>query len=423
MFLILCLLSWNRWIEPYVDSGRELMVPQRVAQGERLYRDVAFYHGPLGPFLAAGVERAVGASLPARTLLAACIALLHLEGLRRLARLMVSARRAALAACLTVALAAFLRPGGWLFPFSLDASIAVAALTWALVLSSGEASPRGDRAAGVCIALALLARPELGVAGLAAVVLQARGALRRWLPLAGWPLAAAGAGYAAVSWGVPISTLVNSGWLAFVHPPPAFAHVYRVYAGLDLPGERLEELALAAIGLAGVGALLAVAAKAAGRARMAGAAATAIAALALAALAGVSLRPPGASAWVFALWPPLVRIVPPVVLALAVARTSSALTRRPARPLPEVPDGVLLCLPSLACAFCSPPATPGRTTPTSCRFRRSSPRPRSFASRIGLPIPWDRRSRFSPRRRSASSCCYGSPRRPTSTGAGPGARL
>lgn len=68
VFLILSLISWNRWLEPYVDSGRELMVPLRVAQGEQLYRDVAFYHGPLGPLLAAGVDRLAGASLPARTL-------------------------------------------------------------------------------------------------------------------------------------------------------------------------------------------------------------------------------------------------------------------------------------------------------------------------------------------------------------------
>ena len=97
VFLILSLVSWNRWIEPYVDSGRELMVPWRIAQGERLYRDVAFYHGPLGPFLAAGVDRLAGHSLAARTLLCAAIALLHLEGLRRLAGLLASPRRAALA--------------------------------------------------------------------------------------------------------------------------------------------------------------------------------------------------------------------------------------------------------------------------------------------------------------------------------------
>ena len=56
VFLLLAAISWNRWIEPFVDTGRELMVPARVAQGERLYRDVRFYYGPLAPYVAAGVD-------------------------------------------------------------------------------------------------------------------------------------------------------------------------------------------------------------------------------------------------------------------------------------------------------------------------------------------------------------------------------
>lgn len=342
VFLILSLVSWNRWIEPYVDSGRELMVPWRVAQGERLYRDVAFYHGPLGPFLAAGVDRLAGHSLAARTLLCAAIALLHLEGLRRLAGLLASPRRAALAASLAVALAAFLRPGGWLFPFSLDASIAVAALTWALALSHGKTSVPRDRAAGICLALALWARPELGALGAAAAVLGARGEPRRWLRLAVWPGAAGAAGYAAVSWGVPFSTLISNGWLAVLKPPPAFQHVYRVYAGLDQPGLRLAELALASIVLLGIGALLAVGAKAAGSTRTGSGAVATVVVLALAALAAISLRPPEEYEGTLALLPPLVRVVPPLVLALAVARGVRALARRSRGPLSEVPDAVLL---------------------------------------------------------------------------------
>src|SRR5262249_10093808 len=35
VFAVLAAVSWNRWIEPYVDTGRELVVPWRVAHGER----------------------------------------------------------------------------------------------------------------------------------------------------------------------------------------------------------------------------------------------------------------------------------------------------------------------------------------------------------------------------------------------------
>ena len=342
VFAILALVSWNRWIEPYVDTGRELMVPWRVAQGERLYRDVAFYHGPLGPFLAAGADALAGRSLPARTLLCAAIALLHVEGLRRLAGLLASPGRAALAAALAVALAAFLRPGGWLFPFSLDASIAVAAVAWTLALSHGKTSVLRDRAAGICLVLAFWARPELGALGAAAAVLGAWREPRRWLPLAVWPCAAGAAGYAVVSWGVPFSTLIESGWLAVVKPPPAFRHVYSVYAGLDQPGLRLTELALASIVVAAIGALLSIAAKAAGPTRTGSVAAATLVGLGLAAMAAISLRPPEEYAGTLALLPPLPRVVPPVVLGLVAARGVRALARRSPGPLPEIPDAVLL---------------------------------------------------------------------------------
>ncbi|MGH9399662.1 MAG: hypothetical protein ACRD00_04795 [Thermoanaerobaculia bacterium] len=64
--------------------------------------------------------------------------------------------------------------------------------------------------------------------------------------------------------------------------------------------------------------------------------------LALAALAAVCLRPPEHFEGTLALLPPLVRIVPPLVLALAAARIVRALARRAPWPLPEVPDAVLL---------------------------------------------------------------------------------
>ena len=63
VFVLLALVSWNRWIEPYVDSGRELMVPWRLSQGEAMYRDVRFYYGPLAPLLAAEVDSVAGRSL------------------------------------------------------------------------------------------------------------------------------------------------------------------------------------------------------------------------------------------------------------------------------------------------------------------------------------------------------------------------
>ena len=348
IFLLLSLVSWNRWIEPYVDSGRELMTPLRIARGEQLYRDVRFYHGPLGPYAAAAVEVLFPRSLPARVLFAAAIALLHLEGIRRLAMRFLSAARAALATALIVAVAFFLRPGGChLFPFSLDTSIAVAAITWALYFRGGGARRDGWLASG-CLFAALLSRPELGLAA-AAALLAGRGRpggetpwQRRIVTLALLPLGAAALVYAALSRGVSRDTLLSEGWLAFLSPPAAFRNIYASYAGLDRPGLRLAELLLAAIVLAVVGAVLFGGSYLAGRAR-AGALVEAVTLLLLAAAALVRYRPPAGYAETLSLFPPLIRVVPVLVLAALLARVLRRLARREDRGfLADVPDPVLL---------------------------------------------------------------------------------
>jgi len=353
VFALLALVSWNRWLEPYVDSGRELMVPWRVSQGERLYRDVEFHHGPLAPFLGAASDRLFGRSIPARTGLAAAIALLQLLALLRLARRMLPPGRAALAVSIAVAAAIFLRPGGWLFPFSFDAALAVAAMTWALELAA-RGSPRSDVLAGACLWAALCARLEMGIAAVAvlAFAFVHRREVRRLRPLALWPVAAAAVVYAVVSAGIPLSKLESDGWLRLLDPPEAYRNVYRAYAGLDRPGLRLTELVLASVVLLVVAALLAAAAAVSSKAssstsasasgRRAGLALEMAAVASIAAVAFLRLRPPAALSESLGLFPPLVRVVPPIVVAAALWRLVLRLRRRdPRGPLARVPDAVL----------------------------------------------------------------------------------
>jgi hypothetical protein len=346
VFLVLSLVSWNRWIEPFVDSGRELMVPARVAGGQRLYRDVRFYYGPLAPWMAAGVERIHRRSLPARVALAAAVALGHLEGLRRLAGRLMGRVSGALAAALAVAAAFFLPPGGChLFPYSLDTSLAVAACTWALVLASGPGlSTARERAAGACVLAAVLARPEYGLALSAALCFERPGP-RRVLRLALVPVAVAGAAYAAISIGIPAATLRSEGWLAFLFAPSEFRNVYSSFSGLDRPGLRSAELALALVLLAVAGAFLLAAGFAAARAarRPRASAAIQIAAIAiLAAAALAAFRPPAAWRDSMALIPPLVRAAPLLVVAGALARAAERWSKRTLLPFfSTVPDAVL----------------------------------------------------------------------------------
>jgi hypothetical protein len=342
VFVLLALLSWNRWIEPYVDSGRELETPWRISQGQRLYRDVRFYHGPLAPYLSAAIDRAAGPSLPARIGLAAVIAILGLEALRRLAGRLLAPGRAALVTALLVAVAFFQRPGGChLFPFSLDTAIAVAAITWALLAASGRQSAHGDRVAALALFAALLSRPEMGLAAIAALALERRRARRLILP-ALLPLAAAGLVYGALSAGTTLATLRREGWLAFVGPPQTFRNIYASYAGLDRPALRLAELALAAVVLLLLASLLAAASALAARSRRSGPAIEIAAMAILAILAAVCLDPPADLAPTLSLFPPIVRVVPPVLVAAAAARLFARLSgREPGRFLGAVPDALL----------------------------------------------------------------------------------
>jgi len=354
VFLLLLAGSWNRWMEPFVDSGRELMVPWRVAQGEALYRDIHFHHGPLAPWAGALIDRAAGRSLAARTVFAGAIALAALEALRRLCRRWMPGIEGGIAAAVAVAAAFFLRPGGWMFPFSFDTAIVVAAILAALAFLGGgegerDAPPVRDAFVAACLLAALLARPELGVAGIAAAALDAR-RLRRVLVVAGIPLAAGAAAYALVSRGIPFETLIQDGWLAVLRPPRAFQNVYRAYAGLDRPGFRALELALAGILAVLTGGYLVIASAVARTARRARAgAARAAEAVELGAIALLAAAawpfhfPPERWASTLSLVPPLVRVVPPLVLASVVVRAAGRLRRDSSLDLaPAVSDGALL---------------------------------------------------------------------------------
>lgn len=353
VFFLLAAISWNRWVEPFVDTGRELMVPARVADGEALYRDVRFYYGPLAPYLAAGVDLLVGRSFAARIALAGLIALLHLEALRRLARRLLSEGLASLVASLAVGIAFFLRPGGChLFPYSLDTSLAVAAATGALLLAAPPGSARRDRGAAVCLFAALLSRPEIGLAAIAALAVERlakrdRPAQRRLFSLAGVPVTGAAIVYAAVSAGTPAAVLSKEGWLTFLFLPREFASVYTSFAGVDRPGLRTAELALAVIALLFAGLWLLVASIASARARSrsvaAGGAVEAAALAVLAAAAFVAVFPSDALRDTMALVPPLVRALPPLLLVTALAGAARRLFNRSRDSiLVGVPDSVLL---------------------------------------------------------------------------------
>lgn len=59
--------TWNRWLDPIIDTGRDLYISERLAHGTKLYRDVRYQYPPLAPYLLAAVTAIAGASLAAFT--------------------------------------------------------------------------------------------------------------------------------------------------------------------------------------------------------------------------------------------------------------------------------------------------------------------------------------------------------------------
>ena len=68
------LWSWGRWPDLFVDFGRELYVPWRLAEGDRLYTDLTHLNGPLSPYLNSLWFQLFGVSL--RTLVLCNLAIL-----------------------------------------------------------------------------------------------------------------------------------------------------------------------------------------------------------------------------------------------------------------------------------------------------------------------------------------------------------
>ena len=111
------LLSWDRWIRPFVDGSRELQVPARVAGGERLYRDVAFYYGPAAPWANGAALEIFGRRFAVLEAMGAVAAAVLLFALYRLARRAGSPLSAGVAATVAAAICVGAPNGGaFLFP-------------------------------------------------------------------------------------------------------------------------------------------------------------------------------------------------------------------------------------------------------------------------------------------------------------------
>ncbi|MDD5541624.1 MAG: glycosyltransferase family 39 protein [Acidobacteriia bacterium] len=63
VFALFAFMTWAHWGNLRVDCGREMYVPQELANGRLLYRDVWYPYGPLAPYWNALLFRLFGTSL------------------------------------------------------------------------------------------------------------------------------------------------------------------------------------------------------------------------------------------------------------------------------------------------------------------------------------------------------------------------
>jgi hypothetical protein len=253
-------VSWQCWINPLVDSGRDLDVAWRLALGERLYRDVTFYYGPFGPWLDCLALNLLGYRFLSLEILCLALAAGSLGLLFALTRRAGSFSSALFATALAAAFCLGAPNGGaFIFPYSSSSLLALCGALVALLATSGGGpdgpaartsswARRGLAAGG--LALALGARLEVGMAAAAVLVAAAlgspnrRGALREALAAVAGGCLAAGAAYGLACAGLPLQDVVADGPLKhFLGLPPEWRALYWHVLGLERPRVTVERFA------------------------------------------------------------------------------------------------------------------------------------------------------------------------------------
>lgn len=183
--IALFVVSRGKWSDALVDSGREWIVPDSLARGDLLYRDVVYWFGPFTPYFHAAFFKLLGSSF--RTLVIAGVvgSAGTLIALYLALRIVTEKREAVLWTALAVPVLVFMpNAGGSILGMGYRMWHAAAFALGAVVVASGGTVSRRplSRAilVGILCALAGLCRTEWGLAALLASVLAtAYGAGRR----------------------------------------------------------------------------------------------------------------------------------------------------------------------------------------------------------------------------------------------------
>jgi hypothetical protein len=170
--IVMMCWSWGTWPDVILDFGREIYTPWRLASGDLLYRDVAYFNGPLSPYWNSLWFRLVGVSLRVLALtnfalVGVLLALLYALISR------IGSRASACLACLTFVLvfgfSRYTVAGNYNYicPYSHEMTHGMLLSLAALLLLSQYVRRRrlADAAlCGLCVGLVFLTKPEIFLA-------------------------------------------------------------------------------------------------------------------------------------------------------------------------------------------------------------------------------------------------------------------
>jgi hypothetical protein len=240
--------SYARWLDPIIDTGRDLYIPEQIAKGAKLYRDIRYQYPPLAPYLLALITGAIGHSL------AAYVAIGIAQSATIAASLWIALRRPlpAFAATLSFTAICFCGASTWganfMFPYSYGATIGMTLLCIAL---AAFVHARHAIAIGALV-LASWCKVEYAVAALVIVVILTIARRITWRQLAAY-CGAMLATIAAVAFYFRDTHWWNENVFAAWQHGERARRFFAVVSGV---ANWREELVQIAIGIAGIVAIL-----------------------------------------------------------------------------------------------------------------------------------------------------------------------
>ncbi len=267
-------VSWHRWGNPLIDTGREMNQPLRLLGGEMLYSDIRHIYGPLSPWLHAALFHMFGPSLTVLYTDGIISAIIILALVYWLGRQIMSPAAAGAATLNVMWLCVFKPAGVYILPYSYNSLhgtalglITLAILTAALKRGRETTHPISMMPfalAGIAAGLTILAKTEMGLAtqaaGVTAAVLVGYPDLRRGATFAavfvGSAACLALGVYAIIAARVGWSTLVSDNWLLLYNMAPELTFYNRRISGFDHPLRSIGRMLIAIVKLGILGAIV-----------------------------------------------------------------------------------------------------------------------------------------------------------------------